>query len=668
MSFRFRYLIGLAFFFTDHQATAQNPPLLNPGIKMHNGVPSLFINDELQPPFAYMSYFGEEKYYREFAEAGLHIYNIPAYLGDRGINSTSGIGPFRRHIWKGKNDFDFTSIQFEFNEILRADPDAKVIIRLHLDPPLWWEEENPDEVCLFPDGSSVRTSFASMKWRDEAGDVLRTLVRWLLSSQYASNLLGIHVAGGYTEEWYYHFKDLFYDESPARKTAFGNWLKTKYDDNVGFLQEAWREDSVSFDHVVPADISGLQREKGWRSPLYDQKYFDTFDFHGELMANHILHFCEIVKEESQNTLLTGAFYGYHFFVSDPRRGHGALSKLLDSPVLDYLSSPNDYNRVAGEDWAPFAAIKSVQLHGKLWLAENDTRTSISSLLKQRAPHVDPPNDYYSGGVWIGPKDMDTSVSFLWKNLGRMLSYGYGGWWFDMWGGWFSDPQLLEVVKKGQEYFWLSDTLSSNAMAPEVVVIVDERLQFWDKSFGPQTEEIIGNRYALGKTGIPYDLLLRTDLDKVSKSDYKVIWFLGLMDLTEKETEFIKEFNQENKSLMVTDNTGTKIYGEDADPIHKDGKIKWAASELGSLWEEKEVHRYQQHGDVLYAGRGWLTIHTVNGGEKKIKLPFHAKVIDPLLNETIYDSTDTITLSLPPVSTKILRVIPSGPVRLEIKNE
>src|SRR5690606_31947090 len=125
-------------------------------------------------------------------------------------------------------------------------------------------------------------------------------------------------------------------------------------------------------------ISGRERAQGWRNPS-DLQYFDTFDFHAGTMANHILYFSRIVKETSGNSLLTGAFYGYHYFVSDPRRGHGSLAKLLDAPHLDYLSSPNDYRRVAGEDWAPMAAIKSIQLHGKLWLAENDTRTSITTL-------------------------------------------------------------------------------------------------------------------------------------------------------------------------------------------------------------------------------------------------------------------------------------------------
>src|SRR3546814_15986425 len=68
-------------------------------VRTEGDAPQLFINGKPYPPYAYMSYLGEEKFYAEMAGAGLHLYNIPAYLGDRGINSSSGIGPFRPAIW-----------------------------------------------------------------------------------------------------------------------------------------------------------------------------------------------------------------------------------------------------------------------------------------------------------------------------------------------------------------------------------------------------------------------------------------------------------------------------------------------------------------------------------------------------------------------------------------
>ena len=67
-----------------------------------------------------MSYFGEQKYFKEIAVTGIHLYNIPSYLGERGINSTSGIGPFRSPIWIGENQYDFSSLIKDFEEI--SDP------------------------------------------------------------------------------------------------------------------------------------------------------------------------------------------------------------------------------------------------------------------------------------------------------------------------------------------------------------------------------------------------------------------------------------------------------------------------------------------------------------------------------------------------------------------
>jgi hypothetical protein len=627
-------------------------------VQMNGGVPALYINGNVYPPYAYMSYLGEEKYYREVAAAGIHLYNIPAYLGDRGINSTSGIKPFRTAVWKGKQQYDYASIIQDFEKLLRADPDAKVIIRFHLDPPVWWEKENPDGVCKLPDGSGYRTSYASQKWQQEAGEALRQAVKWVLASQYSKHLVGVHVAGGFTEEWFYHYKDLFYDESKVRKIAFKDWVKKRYANNTVALRKAWNDPAITFDKVQPADISGAERKREWRNTATDQRYFDTFDFQANTMADHIAYFCKIVKETSNRCLLTGAFYGYHYFVADPRRGHGALAKLLDCTDLDYLSSPNDYNRVAGEDWAPMAAIKSVQLHGKLWMAENDTRTTLTTLLKDRAPEIAPAGDWYTNGVWIGPDKMETSTAFLRKNLARMLAYGYGGWWFDMWGGWFSNPALLSVLHQGQKFYTQYPNTECAPMAPEVAVIVDERLQTWDKDYGGLTSEITGNRYALGKTGAPYDLYLRTDLDKVAGGKYKAIWLMGIMEPTPQEQGLIKQWTAQGRMVMHTDGSGTIIYYNKAtgQPAATK-KWQWSASDLGQLWERAGVHRYLDNEDIVYAGRGWLGIHTVKGGPKVVKLPFEAQVIDPATNKTIVQAAKQVRLDMEAGTTTLLRVIP-----------
>lgn len=622
-------------------------------VKQHEGIPALFINDTLYPPFAYMSYLGETKYYKEATSSGIHLFNIPAYLGDRGINSSSGIGPFRKPIWVGKSKLDFSSIIHDFDEILEADPQAKVIIRLHLDPPIWWEKQHPESTVQLPDGSTLRTTFSSLTWKKETAKVFKSCLQWLLASRYSNHLIGIHVAGGFTEEWFYHFKDYFYDLNPVRTKAFQQWLRQKYKTNAA-LQQAWNSKSLTFETAQPADISGKEHRGEWRNPKQEQNFINTFQFHSETMADNIDYFCKIVKETSNRTLLTGAFYGYHYFVVDPRRGHGALTKLLNCTDLDYLSSPNDYNRVIGEDWAPMLAIRSVQQHGKLWLAENDTRTSITTLLKERAPHLDPERKYESS-VWLGPKDMATSVSFLWKNLGRMLSYGYGGWWFDMWGGWFSDPQLLNVLEKGQQWYQQYPPTYNPKMKPQVSVIVDEQLGFWDASYGDLTNHILKNRYSLGKTGAPYDLFLRADFDSAT-TGFQVVWLMGLLQLTEKERLKIQELQQKGVLVLWTDGAGTYLYDNMQKGTYYKDKFSWSDQELRALWEKAGVHIYSDSGDVLYAGRNWLTIHTVDGGKRTIRLPFPAQIINPINGKQITTGTARFEVNLPAQSTTIYRIV------------
>ena len=628
-------------------------------VEFADGIPNLKIDGKMFPPFAYMSYLGEEKYYREAADVGIHLYNIPSYLGDRGINSNSGIGIFREPIWTGENQFNFTALIKDFEVITKSDPQAKVIVRFYLDPPLWWEKLNPDACCLLPDGTTFRQCFVSEKWRTETAKAFKYCIDWLLKSPYSNNLAGIHVAAGSTEEWFYHSRQ-HRDENPVRTEAFQKWLEDKYSNSTA-LQKAWNNDNVTFETAQIANISEQDGREEWRNPEKEQNYIDSYRFHSEVMVENIAYFCKIVKEMSNGNLLTGAFYGYHYFLTDPKSGHGALAKLLECPDLDYLSSPNVYNRKIGEDWAPMVAVQSVQLHGKLWLAENDTRTSITTLLKDRSTGIAPPGQYESG-VWLGPDDMETSVALLWKNAGRMLAYGYGGWWFDMWGGWFSDPELLNVLSKTQEFH--SEYLPNKVekMRSQVCVIVDEELSFWDTSHGSLTRDILSNQYPLAKTGASYDLFLRTDLNIISTKQYRVVWLMGVLELNEEEKRKIEKWQQQGITVLWTNGSGTQIYTSSQKETFVAGKFIWTDVELRLLWENAGVHLYINTNDVFYVGRNWLCIHTVNGGERIINFPFYTAVYDLQNQKQLAVSTKLLKLNLVPKSTILLRIDPQEEVK------
>ena len=294
-------------------------------------------------------------------------------------------------------------------------------------------------------------------------------------------------------------------------------------------------------------------------------------------------------------------------------------------------------------------------HGKLWLAENDTRTCLTTLLKDKAPEIPPPGQYETG-VWIGPEDMETSVALLWKNAGRMLAQGYGGWWFDMWGGWFDDPRLLDVIRSTQTFYSRYVPTQSDAMDAEVCVVVDEQLCFMDATYGAKTDRLLWNMFALAKTGAPYDHFLRTDLFSLGIDKYKTVWLMGFLELTDRERELIDSLKKQGITVMWTEANGTHILTKNQD-LFEEGVDSYTNDLLRSIFQDAGVHIYDHSGDVLYVGRDWICVHTTHAGEKSLELPFDARVVDPVSDETLYRSTRTIDFEMDTNSTVLFRVEP-----------
>ena len=63
---------------------------------------TLEVNGEIVSPVAYMTYHPAREQYADFQKIGTRLFSAGVYLGDQGINSISGIRPFRPSLWKGQ--------------------------------------------------------------------------------------------------------------------------------------------------------------------------------------------------------------------------------------------------------------------------------------------------------------------------------------------------------------------------------------------------------------------------------------------------------------------------------------------------------------------------------------------------------------------------------------
>ena len=612
------------------QNTAQCFPLSS----LDLASPGIVVNGTWYPPLAYTSYLPQTRFYQSIAECGIHLFSFPAYLAARGINIYSGIGPFRKELWQEDGSLNFSDIHADFAKILEADPEAMVIMRLHLDVPEWWEQRFPEACCQLADGTTLRQSFFSTDWREAVGTVLKKIIDWLAKSPYAPHLAGIHIAAGGTEEWFYHYFTHFLDANPSRLTAFEEYLKQKYPEQ-STREHAWRNSNAK----TPQDaLNALaaEREQRWRDPENDAAAFDALRFHSLALVDAIRGFCRIVKQTSNRRLLTGVFYGYHFYVCDARKGHTALSCLLESEDVDYIASPNMYERSPGYDWPPMAAVDSVRLHRKLWMAENDTRTALTRPLAESAPNICPAGQYQNG-VWKGPADLQTSAALLRANAARMLTHGYGGWWFDMWGGWFEHPALLAELRTLQKT-WPRHEHSEDArkLLPNTLcVILDERLIEEDASFGTLCNPIFRNRFALSHCGRPYMIYLRNDLPLLDLKETPLLWLLGCRNLSESEQALLDVYTENAGAVMHTDDKATRLITAKNKQPAPVLPLTLTVADLRAVLCETGVHCWLESDDVFYMGRGFMAVHAAVAGNKQIKLPgkFKYEQISPAENKT-----------------------------------
>lgn len=175
----------------------------------------------------------------------------------------------------------------------------------------------------------------------------------------------------------------------------------------------------------------------WNTPSAPSARSFRFNrFLSRTIAGAIGEITAAIKEVTGGAAFTFAFYGYLLDLSDTRvtgSGHTALGTLLREPSLDAIASPYQYSVAARSPDGAFTVhgpADSAALAGKLWIAEDDSRTDLADL-----------------GEWLRetPTDWQT-VSLLRRNMLTSLLRGQGVYWLDLESrGWFGRTDNATTV-------------------------------------------------------------------------------------------------------------------------------------------------------------------------------------------------------------------------------
>ena len=603
-------------------------------IMTKNGLPALKINEEVIAPCGYMSYQIEKADYSGMIENGYRLIFVPVYAGDRGINPMSGIRPFYPGFWIGKDQYDFSVVDGNFKRVIaeRKPGEIWIIPRVMIEPPSFWEDGNPSELCRDFSGKSVHQSYSSEIWFHDTKKAMEAFQDYLVKSKMDEYIVGWQIACGWTEEF---MRPMIYsmqmtDYSSTSSNAWKAYLKDKYKD-IAALNGEWLTSYRAFEDIsVPSPAERAyfpEGETNYPAPVAEYNRFRSVE-----TANALITLARYAKEITGGERIIGAFYGY----AGTRFGHDAIDLVLNSPAVDFLASPFAYDtqRAPGTDWVLSGVLGSTRLNGKLWFTECDVRTHLARPISTAMPHANPiGNTMYDGPIWYGPDSEDVSVHQMKKAFAKTMSMSGGMWWFDMWGGWFKTEKYMDTVKKSMELY---QSQLGEKPVTEVAVVYDT----YARGHHRKNASLEGFLQSVSQAGAAYEQFSLVDMDKLDPTQYKAVVILNTHTVVPQLAKwkngnhsivYVSSAFEESADGKICPCTGGKVH------IGK-GYQEYFFADVPSSQAFREAfltsgaHIYNFTNDMIYAYGKMVSIHAATDGEKRILLPEKSRVRDAYTGE------------------------------------
>jgi hypothetical protein len=421
-----------------------------PQIVLRDGIPTLVRDGRVYPPIFFFASAPDERRTqivlgeaKMAADAGIHVHSLQVDLmvDDAAVPDAA----------KFANQY--------LARLLEVDPEAQIVYRVSFRPEHGWQSRYPKARYLNAGGYVAEPSVCDDSYWGTAKTALQEFVRQIRKGVNSGSVMGVHLDRG---EWFFP-ADSGYDTSEAAREKFRQWARTRYQGDEVALRANWFDGGINFNNIeIPLESPHApEGEQFVRSSRKQRRYVDYHLFLSDETVSRITDLAYAVKEASDGTLIVGASYGYTFEWSHPASGHLSLGKLLRAQEVDYISGPPSYKNREPGGTAPFPGpIDSFALNGKLFISEEDFKTSLS--VGQE------PDDYNL--PLRTPQALD---SVHWRGTGAALAHQSGVSWMDLFGnGWLQSPSIWERAQQVRSA--LTMRMAVPPQDPDVIVFIDER--------------------------------------------------------------------------------------------------------------------------------------------------------------------------------------------------
>ena len=535
-------------------------------IKNIDGTARLLIDGEPVAPMMYLreqTTVFETEYASGMAGAGVDLMCLPNCR----IYNMNNAGS----MWKGEGRYDFSALDNVVYETLQGAPDALLMLMLDADPPTWWLNAHPDSVIYVKNSKNVyekKISYASKEWREDVGKFYEAFLEYAMNQPWSGHVYSVKISAGATFEWQYYghaysaTEPTCADTSRVATTEFRAWLKNKYE-TVEALRKAWGNNTVTFetanvptfDERKPTTYNTLLDGKTQRNVL------DVHYFLCDMVTDSILYLAKVVKETTGNQWVVGTYNGYLTNVltwEGAGLANASISRVLESEYIDFLCAPVCYDeRNIGMSASYMMMVDSVIAAGKMAIIECDSRTVYFDSKST------PPATL---GEWGKTYTVKATLESMKRDFVNMMIKGAGLWWYDMYGGWFNDPEIYDLISvMSKEWERAAKEPVENTAKIAFVVgddIATAMAYDFDGSYDYLYQSLYWQKESLAHIGAQFDLLYASSFANGFMRDYDV-YLVVAVDLTEEQIAGINEkVKKDGKTVIWVGFPG--IYGAEGE--------------------------------------------------------------------------------------------------------
>lgn len=555
---------------------SKRPPATAEVVSGADGVPQLLVNGKaavLSTMRGRTAFPRDSLQIGTFKQIGTDIdfldYNVGSYNPERGWKGPWNLNslPFRT----GPNEYNPDSLDVSLWRMLRVDPDANIVIYVHLDDYPEWPEEHPDQVVRNEQGNAVLAnshvvgidigqenkdrrirkpwSFFSEDFKEYCAESLRAVIHHIEQSIPGRSVVGYYLGGGIDNQlymWEFPKRDkdarLWADYSAPAKEAFRKWAKIKYG-TLDTVNRAWKTSYDDFSEIEPPSSEKMTGDKDlFYDPVTEQQMVDFAAFMNEGRARFVEYLAKVCKETSNRPIIVGASAGA---LIGARSDNNANRFLLQSPWLDYLCSQATYEQRFPPNIGGFnALLASYPINGKIFLADNDQPTFLS------------PSYHHSSAGYRDGMTMDDVRSMWRRELGRLWTQNGSSHYHLLGYPWlYEDPQIKQELKtllrKESELAGVWHENSTN----ELAVIYQEEAKNYCNTYHLSylwTRVMWGELNASGAVYRDYEL---HDLLNGKVPSHRAYLFVNLVKIDQEVAAKLKELQCNGNTLIFMQGVG-----------------------------------------------------------------------------------------------------------------